>query len=116
MQVRIPPGLRFRTEVTLALPGDQRAWDAMVDGPGIAVAFECYSRLEDAQATERFLNLKQRDSGVPCVVLVLKDSRHNRAAIAAASGLRRAFPVTGRAVFAALRAGKQPKANGLMFL
>jgi hypothetical protein len=102
--------------VPLGLAGDQRAWDAVTDGRGLAVAWECYTRLEDLQATERALNLKQRDSGMPCVVLVLKESRHNREAAPAAPGLRRSFPLGARAVFAALERGEQPRSNGLMFL
>jgi hypothetical protein len=102
--------------VPLGLAGDQRAWDAVTDGRGLAVAWECYTRLEDLQATERALNLKQRDSGMPCVVLVLKESRHNREAARAAPGLRRSFPLGARAVFAALERSEQPRSNGLMFL
>lgn len=116
LKSRVPSGLRFRTEVPIGLAGDQRAWDAVTDGPGLAVAWECYTRLEDVQATERALNLKQRDAGMPCVVLVLKESRHNREAVRAAPGLRRSFPLGARAIFGALRSGHQPGSNGCMFL
>jgi transcriptional regulator with XRE-family HTH domain len=115
LKSRVPSGMRFRTEVPLGLSGDQRAWDAVVDGPGLAVAWECYTRLEDVQATERSLSLKQRDSAMPCLVLVLKDSRHNRAAVRSAPGLRRSFPLGTRAIFAALKCGEQPRSNGLIF-
>ncbi len=116
LRSRLQGGLRFRTEVPLGLAGDQRAWDAVTDGPGLVVAWECYTRMENVQATERTLNAKQRDSGVPCVVLVLKESRHNREVARAASGLRRSFPLGARGIFGAVRRGQQPRSNGFMFL
>lgn len=112
----IHPGLRWCTEVPIPIAGDQRAFDAVIDGHGVQVAVECVTRLEDAQATERALNGKQRDAAIPRLVLALADSHHNRAAMAAATSLREAFPLGNRAILAALRTGRQPAGNGLIFL
>ena len=116
LRTEIHPSLRWRTEVPLPIAGDQRAFDVVVDGPGVRVAIECVSRLMDAQATERDVNRKLRDGGMACAVLVLKASRHNRAALAGAGALREAFPLSGRAVLAALRAGRQPGGNGIVLI
>jgi transcriptional regulator with XRE-family HTH domain len=116
IRARIPSALRWRTEVPIDLPGDQRAWDAVVDGARVNVAWECVTRLEDWQSIERTINLKQRDSLILCVVLVLADSRHNRGVVRAAPGLRRSFPLGARAIFAALGRGEQPRGKGLVFV
>lgn len=116
MRAHVHPRLRWRTEVPLSIPGDQRAFDAVIDGEAVRVAVECVARLDDAQATERAINRKQRDAAIPCLILALAGTRHNRAAVAAAPALREAFPLTTRAVLAALQAGRQPAANGLIFL
>lgn len=108
--------LRLKTEVTLGIPGDARAFDAVVIGPGILAAFEVVARIEDVQALERALNLKRRDGGVSVLILVVGDTRHNRAVIALAPGLREAFPTSARTVLADLRAGRQPTGSAILFL
>lgn len=51
------------------------------------------------------------------MILVLPDTRHNRAAVAAAQAtIRPAFPLDSRQVLAALRAGAAPAANGILFV
>lgn len=100
----------------IPIAGDQRAFDAVIDGGAVKVAVECVTRLEDAQATERAVNRKQLDAGIPCLILVLAATRHNRAALAAAPTLREAYPLSTRAILAGLRVGRQPSANGLIFL
>ena len=116
LHARIPEGYRWRTEVALGLPGDQRAWDAVTDLPGVVAAWELVTRLDDVQAVERTIHLKQRDGHMPCVVLVLKRSRHNRLVLAASPQLRRSFPVGSRVLFADLRRARQPAGNALILL
>ena len=108
--------LRLRMEVPLGIPGDPRALDAVATGPGVEVAFELVSRIEDGQALERMLNGKLRDGAPKCLVLVLAGTAHNRAAVRSLVDLRAAFPASGRSILAALRAGHQPAANGIVFL
>lgn len=112
----VHPSLRWRTEVPIPIAGDQRAFDAVIDGVAVKVAVECITRLEDVQATERAVNRKQFDASIPCLILVLAATRHNRAALAAAPTLRDAYPLSTRAILAGLRVGRQPSANGLIFL
>ncbi len=116
LHARIPGGYRWRTEVELGLPGDQRAWDVVTDRVDVVVAWELVTRLDDVQATGRAIHLKQRDGHVRSVVLVLKESAHNRRVLAASPELRRAFPLGARAVFSALRRGHPPAGNGLVLL
>ena len=116
LHARIPDGYRWRTEVALGLQGDQRAWDVVTDRPGVTVAWELITRLDDVQAAERAIHLKQRDGQVPCVVLVLKKSAHHRRLVAASPGLRRAFPLGSRSLIPALRRGRQPPMNGVILL
>lgn len=42
---RLPRDLGWRTEVPLRMPGDRRAWDAVVERPGWRVAVEAETRL-----------------------------------------------------------------------
>jgi transcriptional regulator with XRE-family HTH domain len=49
----LPAGLRHRTEVPLGIPGDGRAWDDVVDGPGWSLPVEAETRLRDVQALHR---------------------------------------------------------------
>lgn len=116
LRTNVLPGLRWRTEVPIPIAGDQRAFDAVIDGEAVNVAIECVARLVDAQATQRALNRKQQDAGIPCLILVLAATRHNRAALAAAPFLQEGFPLRTRAVLAALRTGRQPAGNGLVLL
>ena len=53
--------------------------------------------------------LKRRDGGVDRMILVLADTRHNRAVVRTIGlELRRAFPVQGRTARAALRSAVDP--------
>jgi transcriptional regulator with XRE-family HTH domain len=111
------PTLKWWTEVPVPIPGDQRAIDAVVRFGSLGVGFELETRLVDAQALVRRLALKQRDAGLARMVLVLADTRTNRAALAAADGtLRSAFSLAKREVIASLRDGRAPNANGIVLV
>ena len=108
-------GLRWRTEVPLPLPGDRRAWDAVVRGPDWWVAVEAETRLHDLQALQRRIALKRRDSGEPAVVLLVNDTRSNRATLdEVRESLRAEFPLDARDVLGALRAGIAPSGGGIV--
>jgi transcriptional regulator with XRE-family HTH domain len=114
---QLPAQLRWRAEVPLPIPGDRRAWDATIRGEGWWVAVEAETRLHDLQALERRLALKRRDGGEPCVILLINDTRPNRAALTAArESLRSEFPLDAREVLSALRAGRAPTAGGIVRL
>jgi transcriptional regulator with XRE-family HTH domain len=116
LHAELHPSLGWQTEVWLHIPGDRRALDALIRGEGFGAMVEAETHLWDVQATERRIHLKQRDAGMPRAILLLKDSRHNRRVVAETAELRRAFPLTSRQVLAALRAGRDPGADGIIFL
>lgn len=99
-----PAGTPWRTEVPLPVPGDQRAWDAMTLLWGVRIGIEAELRPTDLQALERRLALKKRDGAVGRLVLVLADTRHDRALLRlTGESLRDRFPVQGRVARLALR-------------
>jgi transcriptional regulator with XRE-family HTH domain len=117
LRARLPAVGRWTTEAPLAIPGDPRAFDAVLTLPGGRVAFEAETRLADLQATERRALLKQRDGRVAVLVLVVADTRHNRAVLTVhREDLRSAFPLDARGVLEPLRAGSLPPRNGLVLV
>jgi hypothetical protein len=63
------------------------------------------------------VNLKQRDGELDHVILLIADTRANRAALlAAATELADAFPVPARDALKALAAGRAPGGNALIIL
>lgn len=117
LRARLHPDLRWRTEVPLPIPGDRRAWDATIAGIGFVIGVEAETRVRDAQAVVRRVNLKQRDGELDHVILLVGDTRANRAALrAAALELADAFPVPARDALKALADGRAPGANALVIL
>lgn len=112
----VHPTFRWRTEVTLDIEGDARAWDVWLDGPG-AVAIDAETRLRDMRSLQRRLELKWRVSGAPRLVLVVLDSGHNRSVIREhRAALASTLPLDTQEVLAALRSGDVPRANGIAFM
>ena len=103
------PSLRWRTEVPLSIPGDLRAWDAVIQGRGWRVAVEAETVLADLQAVERRLELKRRDAGdhVDHVVLLVADTPRNRNALGAPAAFP-GLPGRTREILGAFRAGRLP--------
>ncbi len=113
----LPKGLRHRTEVPLGIPGDLRAWDEVVDGPGWSVPIEAESRLRDTQALRRRIALKCRDGDVDRVILLVADTRHNRHILRlAADDFAELFTVRGREALAALRSGSRPPGSSVILI
>lgn len=119
---RLHPSLSWRVEVPvveLATSGaaDLRAWDAAVDGLGLALRVEAETHVHDIQALERRVRLKQRDGRIDVVILLLSDTRHHRGLIGGADpGLADLFPLSTRAALAALGRGRSPAANALVLI
>jgi hypothetical protein len=104
-------------EVPLPIAGDRRAWDAVVEIGGHRIAIEAEARLRDLQALERRITLKQRDGGLPIVVLVVNDTATNRAILKVHDReIRASFPLDGRAILAAIDGGRSPVANGIVLM
>jgi transcriptional regulator with XRE-family HTH domain len=114
---RIGPRLVWRTEVGLPIPGDPRAWDAIVESPTASAAVEAETRLRDVQALDRRIGLKRRDAGLGLVILLVADTQANRRAISVGrEALRANFPGDGRTILASLAAGHIPDESGIVVL
>ncbi len=110
--------LRMRREVPLPIVGDRRAWDGRVGDGTASASIEGESRIHDAQALARRIDLKARDdpdAGV--VILAVNDTSHNRRILAEhREALRAQFPLDGAAIARALRRGRIPAASGIIVL
>jgi hypothetical protein len=123
LAAKLHPDLIVRHEVALPIPGDLRAWDAWIAGFGDApsgdrgLPVDAETRLHDVQALLRRLSLKARDAGVDDVLLVVADTRSNRAAVAGAADLLGPmFPLSARRTLKALAEGVYPGGSSLLFI
>jgi transcriptional regulator with XRE-family HTH domain len=105
----------WRTEVPVTANAlERRAFDAVLDRHPLRVGCEAIVHLTDAQAQIRSAILKQEAAQLDRMVLVLADTRNNRAALVdGAPTLLPAFPLASRTVLRELRAGRLPASNGI---
>lgn len=120
-RTRLHPMLRWQTEVPLPLPGDRRAWDAVISGDGEAqswrIGVEAETRPRDLQALERRLAVKARDGDMDGVLLLLANTRHNRqVARAHEVEWRGRFPLSSVRALELLAAGVRPTGDALVLL
>jgi transcriptional regulator with XRE-family HTH domain len=114
-RARIGEAFRWQLEAPLAIPGDLRAFDALLTNRRATIAVEAITRMHDAQAQLRAIALKQREGRVGRLVLVVKASHANRRTLSAAGDLlATTFPMGTKATVAALTAGEDPGQNGLI--
>jgi hypothetical protein len=117
LRERLGPGWTWSYEVLAPDRRDLRAADAVIRRGSQVVMIEAFTRLADAQAQIRAVQIKARDLGIGRVVLAVKASHTNRRALHAANEIVDAsFPLGTREVLAELRAGRAPDANGLVLL
>jgi transcriptional regulator with XRE-family HTH domain len=117
LRARIGEAFHWQLEAPLNIPGDLRAFDALLTNRRATIAVEGITRLHDAQAQLRAVSLKQRDGRVDRLVLVVKASHANRRALSTAKDLlATTFPLGTKATLAALSAGEDPGQNGLILL
>ncbi len=119
LRIRLGPVWEWEHEVALPIVGDKRAWDAV--GTHATTRFvihlEAETRLEDVQALLRRLALKCRDGAAVRLILVVSDTRNNRAVIrAAAREFALAFPVDARRALSLLSVGEDPGGNVLLVI
>ena len=112
----LSPGLAWRNETPIPIAGDMRAWDASIDGPGCTVFVDAETRIRDVQALERLTALKARDTGTDRVILLIADTRSNRAILTSLGGSLIAHALPGRTILAALEAGHDPGGSGTVLL
>jgi transcriptional regulator with XRE-family HTH domain len=116
-RARIGDRWSWQLEAPLNLPGDLRAFDALLTSGNQTIAIEAITRFHDAQAQLRSAALKQRDGRVNRLVLLVSATHHNRAALASAADLLvTSFPVPMRRLLAALTVGDDPGDNGIVLL
>jgi transcriptional regulator with XRE-family HTH domain len=117
LRALLPASLTWQTEVPLRVPGDRRAWDAVVGGRGWRVPVDAESRLRDVQACSRKVALKRRDDGSEVVILLVADTRHNRHVVRLARlDLATEFPVSGRRALASLAKVELPDGSAILLL
>jgi len=120
LRSRLHPTLRLRTEVPLPIEGDLRAWDAEITGAKPnrwRARVEAETKIADGQALERRLALKLRDDPGGHLILLVSDTRSNRAALRSMGvGLRELLPLETRAILTALAAGRDPGMSGAVIL
>jgi transcriptional regulator with XRE-family HTH domain len=117
LRSRVHPDLRWRTEVPFPNDGDLRAWDAVVSGRSWWCAIEAEARLDDLQALDRKLGLKQRDGRCDLLVLLVPDTRHNRQVLSAQrQALIGRLPFGSAVIVEALREGRVPPGSGIVVL
>ena len=110
--------LRIRVEVPIGDRRDRRAWDVTLDDPADdTCAVELETRFVDAQAQHRRIAQKLADTPIDRVLLVIADTRANRAAVRAAAGLLgTAYVIEDRAAIDALRSGRLPPRSAVIFV
>jgi len=117
LRARIGDAFRWQLEAPINLPRDLRAFDALLRNDRATVAIEAITRLHDAQAQLRAATLKQRDSGIARLVIVIRASDANRRALSVAGDvLATTFPLGTKATLAALTSGRDPGDNGIVLL
>src|SRR4029079_5356824 len=120
LRVRLHPTLRWRSEVPLPIEKDLRAWDAEIRGRdprSWRARVEAETRIADGQALERKLALKLRDDPDGHLILLVSDTRSNRAALATlAPGLSAMLPRSTREILSALAAGREPPGSGIAII
>jgi len=113
---RLHRSIRWRTEVPVPLRGDLRSADGVATARAFDATIEAETRLDDVQAVERRLRSKQRDLGTKRAILLVSDTRNNRAVIHAVTNLSEQFPIGTRVCLAALARGADPGGDCLVIL
>lgn len=115
---RIGAGLRVAAEVPVGDGRDQRAWDlVLADRSGSRAGVELDTRLTDVQAYLRRLALKRRDGDVDRLIVVLADSRSNRAVVdAGRAAIESTLRIEPGGAWPALTRGELPADDVLLFV
>jgi hypothetical protein len=116
-RAHLHPSLGWSSEVPFPIPGDRRAWDGMVKGPGWRYGVEFESAPGDAQSLTRRCQIKQRDGHVDGVLLVVPDTQRARAFVQTMSAVAGdTFPVASRDALSRLRRGQDPGGSAIVIV
>lgn len=107
----------LRTEVTMPISGDLRAWDVGLFQPGLRVGVDAETRLRDAQEVDRRVMLKLRDSGFDRAIVLVASTRTNWRVLAEfRQALLPNFPIPSGIALRALAGGRDPGGNAIIVL
>jgi hypothetical protein len=113
----VSPPFLWLGEVPMPTRGDLRAWDAGLVRDGLRIGVDAETRIRDAQALDRRVMLKLRDSGWDRAVILIAATRANRGVLREfGDALRSNFPVPQADALAALAQGADPGGNCLIVL
>ena len=113
----LPALARVDREAPFAIPGDKRAWDALVTLDGRRAGCEAETHLRDVQALERRMALKLRDGAADILILIVADTVHNRRVRDEhRHALRELLPLDGVQVRRSLRDARLPPASALILV
>ena len=113
----LPALARVDREAPFPIPGDRRAWDALVTLDGRRAGCEAETHLRDIQALERRMSLKLRDGAADILILVVSDTVHNRRVLDEhRHALRELLPLDGLQVRRSLRDARLPTASALILV
>jgi hypothetical protein len=113
----LPSLARVDREAPFPIPGDERAWDALVTLDGRRAGCDAETHLRDVLALERRMALKLRDGAVDILILVVSDTDHNRHMLDEhRHGLRELLPLDGVQVRRSLGDARLPSANAIILV
>jgi hypothetical protein len=115
-EARLARSVQCRREWPIPNDRNGRAIDLLLSGLPKRTGVEAETVINDLQALERELNLKQQDAGLERMILLVRGSKRNREILRASDALRRAFPLHTRTVLAALGEGRDPGGSGIVVL
>lgn len=115
-EARLARSVQCRREWPIPNDRNGRAIDLLLSGLPKRTGVEAETVINDLQALERDLNLKQQDAGLERMILLVRGSKRNREILRASDALRRAFPLHTRTVLAALGEGRDPGGSGIVVL
>lgn len=116
-RARLHPSWTWATEVPMPIAGDLRSADCVIATGGCRILVEAYTRLADFQAQTARAAQKRRDLGADRLLILLAATHANRRAAAeSASVANGSFPLGTRAALTALRDGRDPGADAIVFL
>jgi transcriptional regulator with XRE-family HTH domain len=108
---------RWRTEVPIPLPGDQRAWDIVLHAPDLSIGVEAETRLRDFQAIDRRVMLKLRDSQIDRAIILVASTRANRTTLRdVGASISANYPISSRRALEALAGRRDPGGNAIVVL
>ena len=113
----ISPEFRVAAEVLFPNPGDRRAWDLLLRVPGQIIGLEAETRVRDVQWLVRRMHERESDGGTHVVLLVLADTRVNRALLDELRiALGEQWATLPRAILRALRTGQPLPGCGVVLV